>query len=151
MHGRQCFFCLVLLHMLHQNRLDFALGDMFKTLVYSWLPNNWFLQVIAAQSPFVCKHYTQEGSSGVGVFCPPHFFPAVSMVPFGLGCSLDRLGSAATALSPPCSSCAPSLLLVWNRKGLDCVSALLSNKENIPELSTLFPAEIQTTASYQLP
>lgn len=57
-------------------------------------------------------------------------------------------------LCPLPTSCAPPtyLLVAWvrSRKGLDCVQALLINKENIPELPTHFQAQIQNTTPYKV-
>ena len=81
---------------------------------------------------------------------PPALYAEHDVIWYGI--SLWSVG-----VSSP--SCVPSQLLVhpqpthwWggvrSRKGLDSVQALLSNKENIPVLSTLFPAQIQNIAPY---
>lgn len=97
----------------------------------------------------MCYDCLPKSSSG------PHFsFSLVlllSMTPYGMEYLIGQLGVSCPSVSSPTHLCNPSLLAggVGSRKGLDAVRALLSNNKNIP-VSTLFLAQIQNMAAYQL-
>lgn len=72
----------------------------------------------------------------------------------------QRAKWSGMSLEVTCPGCVLSHLLVspilspladevGGRKGLGNAQFLLSSNENIPELPTLFPVQIQNTASYQ--
>ena len=107
------------------------------------------------QGSIMCNSYLGRQVPSLQMSPTSFFFPQLSMLSmmsYGLEYPFGQLGSAVPAVSPPSSLCTPSLLAggVRSRNGLDSVSALLSNNENIPELSTLFPAQIQNVAPYWL-
>ena len=60
---------------------------------------------------------------------------------YGLEYPLGQLGSAVLAVSPPKLAGGVG----WEAEQPLTLQALLSSKENIPELSTLFTAHIQNT------
>ena len=89
---------------------------------------------------------------------PPSSFSPQSLL---LEHDAIRHGTSPWSAGVSCPGCVPSQLLVhpqpahWqsggrSSKGLDAMQAPFSSNWNIPVLPTLFPAQIQNTAPYQL-
>ena len=95
---------------------------------------------------------SQSPSSGPPANLPSRFIAEHDVIWFGI--SLWSVGGQLSRLCPPRLLVHPQPARWWggvrSRKGVDSVQALLSSNENIPELSTPFPAPIRNTAPCQL-